>query len=111
MKGYLGEVDVTNDPVLNPFYGAPSSVMALIFIGKFGGIDGSHHKDWVLDQAARILNGTPVIVNLASWDNGHTELRFTTGEASHEYHDWVLNMITDDDGTVYEDAYDVGIAP
>lgn len=111
MNGYLGEVDVTNDSELNPFYGAPSSVLALIFIGMYGGIDGSHHKDWVLDQAARILNDTPVIVSLASWDNGHTELRFVTGEASQKYKDWVVSLVTDDDGIVYEDMYDVGIAP
>jgi hypothetical protein len=111
MEGHLGVVDVTNDPVLNPFFEAPPDVMALIFIGKYGGIDGQHHKDWVLDQAARILNDTPVIVSLASWDNGHTELRFVTGEASQKYHDWVREMVTDEDGTVYEDMYDVGIAP
>lgn len=111
MKGYLGEVDVTNDSVLNPFFGAPSDVMALIFIGMYGGIDGSHHKNWVLDQAARILNDTPVIVSLASWDNGHTELRFVTGEPTQKYKEWVENLVTDEDGTVYEDMYDVGIAP
>ncbi len=111
MEGYLGEVDVTNNSEKNPFYGAPSSVMALIFIGQYGGIDGQHHKNWVLDQAARILNDTPVIVSLASWDNGYTELRFQTGEPSQQYKDWVISLVTDDDGTVYEDMYDVGICP
>lgn len=24
---------------------------------KFGGIDGAHHKDWVIDQTVRILAG------------------------------------------------------
>ena len=30
---------------------------ALYVIGRFGGIDGGHHKQWVLDQAARLLLG------------------------------------------------------
>ena len=30
---------------------------ALELIGQYGGVDGSHHKDWVLDQVARILAG------------------------------------------------------
>lgn len=24
---------------------------------KYGGIDGAHHKDWVIDQMVRILSG------------------------------------------------------
>ena len=110
MEGYLGTVNVTNDPELNPFFGAPSSKLALIFIGMYGGIDGSHHKDWLLDQTARILHGTPVIVERASWDNGHTELRFSTGEPTKEYHDWVVKLKSGEDGPdTY--SYDVGIAP
>lgn len=30
---------------------------ALDMIVQFGGIDGAHHKDWVLDQVTRILAG------------------------------------------------------
>jgi len=28
---------------------------ALKMIGRYGGIDGGHHKTWVLDQVVRIL--------------------------------------------------------
>jgi hypothetical protein len=28
---------------------------AIDFIVKYGGIDGAHHKTWVLDQVVRIL--------------------------------------------------------
>lgn len=58
-------------------------VKALEIIVKYGGTDGSHHKDWVMDQVVRILtgnnyesfvneackgpNGEP---NLYSWDCG-----------------------------------------
>ena len=30
---------------------------ALELIVSYGGIDGAHHKDWVLDQVARVLAG------------------------------------------------------
>jgi hypothetical protein len=32
---------------------------ALELIRRFGGIDGEHHKTWVIDQVARALIGTP----------------------------------------------------
>lgn len=31
--------------------------IALELICQYGGIDGAHHKDWVIDQVARILAG------------------------------------------------------
>jgi hypothetical protein len=34
-----------------------SIAKALEVITSFGGIDGAHHKDWVLDQAVRHLLG------------------------------------------------------
>lgn len=30
---------------------------ALEMVLRYGGIDGSHHKDWVLDQVVRVLTG------------------------------------------------------
>lgn len=30
---------------------------ALIIIAEYAGIDGDHHKAWVIDQVARILAG------------------------------------------------------
>jgi hypothetical protein len=110
MEGYLGEVDVTNDPVRNPHFGITPQDWAIIFIGCYGGIDGSHHKDWVLDQVSRILNGTPVIVHLASWDNGQTEIRFWTGEPTIQYNDWVVELKSGEDGPETY-SYDEGITP
>jgi len=54
---------------------------ALDFIGQWGGIDGAHHKQWVLDQLARILapdyerwvkdqNDGEDGPNTYSWDEG-----------------------------------------
>jgi len=60
---------------------------ALNMIGQYGGFDGSHHKDWVLDQTARLLIG-----NLQS------------------YNKWVANLKTGDDGPETY-SYSEGIAP
>lgn len=30
---------------------------SILLIVKYGGVDGSHHKNWVLDQTVRILAG------------------------------------------------------
>lgn len=86
---------------------------ALEYIGRYGGIDGAHHKDWVLDQVSRILKGTPIIIELAKWDNGNSELRFWTGEPSQDYLDWVLELKGeyDEENDEYEYGYDEGIAP
>lgn len=86
---------------------------ALYYIQCYGGIDGAHHKDWVLDQVVRVLKGTPVLLKKAEWDNHEPEIRFTTGEPTQEYHDWV-DMVCgpyDEEEEEYEYEYDEGIAP
>lgn len=104
MKGYLGEFDTTIGADKTP------DQWALTYIAAYGGIDGEHHKAWVLDQVARILHGTPVIRKLARWDDGHSELRFHTGKPSQAYLDWVVEMKDGEDGPdTY--SYDEGIAP
>lgn len=79
------------------------------------GIDGSHHKTWVLDQMSRILKGTLVIVEVAKWDDGLTEYRYWTGEPTQEYKDWVAQCrgkwIESEDYEGWEYDYDEGIAP
>ena len=101
MKGYLGEIDASNEHT-------PDRIKdALLYIEMYGGIDGAHHKDWVLDQVARILNGAPVIVTRATWKDTPSELRYNVGE-SVEYHEWV-ERIRYVDGEDY--GYEEGIAP
>jgi len=52
---------------------------------EYGGIDGAHHKDWVIDQMVRALTG-------------------------HDYSSFVINARAGEDGPdTYE--WDVGIAP
>ena len=58
---------------------------ALDLIERYGGIDGGHHKQWVLDQVARAL-----------LDDG--------------YEDWVAEMKDGEDGSDTYD-WDEGIAP
>ena len=108
MEGYLGDfrVDVSKHPVYSKYTPAD---WAMVFIEKYGGIDGDHHKQWVLDQVARILKGTPVVVVEARWDNGYTEDRFTVADPPSEgYEAWVKSMTS---GVNEGYDYDPGIAP
>lgn len=115
MKNYLGEfpVDVAKHPVYSKWIAAD---WAMLFIGKYGGIDGDHHKTWVLDQVARILKGTPVVVVQARWNNHEPEDRFTVASPpSKTYTQWVKEMKGPWVKTKYyegwEYGYDEGIAP
>jgi hypothetical protein len=58
---------------------------ALNIIERYGQIDGSHHKTWVIDQVARILLGD-------------------------DYPSWVIDMKAGSDGPDSY-GYDEGIAP
>jgi hypothetical protein len=58
-------VDINN----TPFKHYTEKDWALYYIQMYGQIDGGHHKQWVIDQVARILNGTPVTVEVSEWDN------------------------------------------
>lgn len=63
----------------------PDTVKALNLIERYGGIDGDHHKTWVIDQVARALLGD-------------------------RYEAWVVEMKAGDEGpNTYE--WNVGIAP
>lgn len=109
MEGYLGEFDV--DISASPYKDYTPKDWGVEYISRYGSIDGSHHKDWVLDQVARILHGTKVDVKLAKWANGHSEYRIKTAEPSQEYHDWVLEMKGELIDGEYEYYYEEGIAP
>ncbi len=57
---------------------------ALELIRRYGGIDGEHHKTWVIDQVVRILTGPG-------------------------YAKFVAESCAGEDGPTY--TWDVGIAP
>lgn len=69
---------------------------ALDLIGRYGCIDGAHHKDWVLDQVARALHGGVEI-----------DGRYT---ATEKYRLWVACLKAGEDGPETY-GYDEGIAP
>jgi len=58
---------------------------ALEIANRYGGIDGSHHKAWVIDQMVRALTATV-------------------------YNDWVAEHRDGEDGPCTY-SWDVGIAP
>ena len=91
MNGYLGE-EIVSNIIGTPFVNYTAADWAMYFVEHYGQYDGSHHKQWVLDQVARILKGTPVIIKKAKWDNGYFEFRVSTGDPSREYKEWVLLM-------------------
>lgn len=61
---------------------------ALEFIREWGGEDGAHHKQWVLDQLVRILTESP-----------------------DEYEQWVKRYEHDGDHALIIYEWDEGIAP
>lgn len=111
MRKYLGQtpVVISEHPTYSKY--TPSD-WAMLFIERYGHIDGSHHKMWVMDQVARILKGTPVVVEQASWSDGLTEDRFWVSEVtSIEYNMWREDMLGEMVDGEYEYEYDEGIAP
>jgi hypothetical protein len=111
MAKFLGETEVHQNDT--PYAGYGPTDWALEYIGKYGGIDGAHHKAWVLDQVARILHGTRVDIVLAKWDDGEEEYRYSTAYPTQEYTDWVDKQrgSYDEENEEYEYDYDEGIAP
>lgn len=108
MKGYLGETVLDIQETKYKNYTTQDWVM--LWIEMYSGIDGSHHKDWLIDQIARILKGTRIIISVAKWNNGHEEERFNLDDATQEYHEWVKEMCDGEDGTETY-SYDIGVAP
>lgn len=108
-KTYLGEATVEQQDVPQ-FKDFTKTDWALYFIGSYGQIDGEHHKLWVLDQVARILNGSAIEIKLAKWTSGSFEYRVNVLEPSNEYLEWVEAMKDGEDGPDSY-TYDEGRAP
>ena len=109
MVNYLGEtlICVADSPYTNY---TPSD-WALHYIKQYGQIDGEHHKQWVLDQVVRVLNGATIEnMRLAEWDNGERNYRFNVG-TSAQYEEWVEEMLERDENGEPQYSYDVGIPP
>lgn len=107
-RSYLGERLVRRP---SPFDMIERERWALEFIVRYGQVDGAHHKQWVLDQVARVLLGTQVEVYEARWSDGATEERIRLSETpSSKYLAWVKEQRAGEDGPETYD-YDVGVAP
>jgi len=108
MNGYLGEeiIDVKD----TTYKDYTEKDWVLEYIMMYGGIDGAHHKDWLIDQIVHILKGAEIITKIAKWDNGHTEIRVSLGPPTHDYLKFVADYEVGEDGpNTY--SYDEGIAP
>ena len=106
-NNYLGSFPINIKDTVYKDY-TPSD-LALLWIEMFGGIDGAHHKAWVLDQIARILNGGEIIIMQAKWEDGTAEYRFEV-KPSTDYYRWVEKMKFGEDGPdTYN--YEEGITP
>ena len=108
---YLGEtpVNILDHPKYSKY--EPKD-WALQWIAMYSGIDGAHHKDWLIAQVAKILCGTQVLMKIARWDNGQEEERFILGEDSTEFTHWKTAYEGDvypDGATEYE--FDEGTPP
>lgn len=108
MATFLGEEPV--DLSTSEYASYTPSDWALYWIGRYGQIDGSHHKARVLDTVARLLNGVPVTLTLARWDTGQSELRVHVGEPNEAYLEWVRDQLGeyDEESGEYEYDYDDG---
>lgn len=105
---YLGEFSV--DLKDTPFSKFGRIDWALYFIERYGGIDGEHHKQWLLDQIARIANDATIGVVEARWEDGQAEYRVSVG-TSVKYAAWVEAMRAGEDGPDTYEEWDVGIPP
>jgi hypothetical protein len=82
---------------------------ALEYAVRYGGIDGGHHKQWVIDQMVRALTGCPMVQKTATSASGKPYAYEAQGE-SEEYTALVAASMAGDDGPeTYE--WDTGCAP
>lgn len=77
---------------------------ALEFMVKYGGIDGEHHKSWVIDQAVRALTGCPMVK--CKTKDGY---EYEDQGMSDEYRKLIADACLGDDEEVY--GWDTGTAP
>ena len=76
---------------------------------RYGGIDGDHHKAWVIDQMVRCLTGCPNVTTEAVDSKGQA-FTYERRAESDEYIELVKDACDGKDGpNTYE--WNVGVAP
>jgi hypothetical protein len=73
---------------------------ALEVAQTYGGTDGEHHKNWVIDQMVRALTGCPAVEKTGTDARGHEYTYEARGES-----DWYLRVVRE------AGEWDEGIAP
>lgn len=82
---------------------------AIQYAVSFGGVDGAHHKDWVIDQMVRALTGCPV-ETVTALNYRKEAYPYTRQGESAEYVEVVRNACAGEDGpNTY--TWETGIAP
>lgn len=82
---------------------------ALDLAMQYGGIDGDHHKMWVIDQMIRVLTGCPSVSKTINAGSPTEFIADVLGEST-EYLEFVRQAKDGDNGPeTYE--WDIGIAP
>jgi len=76
---------------------------------RFGGIDGDHHKAWVIDQMVRALTGCPMVKKTAKDFEGK-EYEYECQGESEEYVELVREAKNGEDGPETY-SWNEGIAP
>ena len=76
---------------------------------QYGGIDGDHHKRWVIDQMVRTLTGCPTVQQEGTDVNGK-KYTYDALSESEEYKELVRKAKEGEDGPETYD-WDTGIAP
>lgn len=87
----------------------PDVDKAIDFAVRYGGIDGDHHKAWVIDQMVRALTDCPVVEEAAIDVNGVPYTYEAQGE-SDAYKKLVAESCDGADGPQTY-TWDCGIAP
>lgn len=75
---------------------------------RYGGIDGDHHKVWVIDQMVRALTGCPMLK--AKGVGAHGPFEYDLQGESHEYLQLVAKSCSGEDGPSTF-IWDVGTPP
>lgn len=101
-----------NDEFLVPQEILTGPDLALAYIERYGGIDGSHHKQWVLDQVVRALHFSPRVTRDATDSQGTPYTYLEQGE-SDSYIEWVkaYQGEYDEEYEEYEYTWDNGGTP
>ncbi len=76
---------IPSHPILNARVNEKSINKILNLISNYGGIDGAHHKQWLLDQIVRCATGTRA--EYAKWVD-----KYEDGEDGPKTYTWDIGI-------------------